>query len=291
MSTIKKFIFINAGTETRKALIAGIGDVPFEWYHSKNMMLHIDSLGIPHFIYRNAEIDFKDSYVFTRLRANDQQFCGIIYDYLKFHNIPASDPINHSYENSAEKISQMLPLALHGIKIPETIIFREESFKRNRAYIKEHLVYPLVYKTDGSKGKNVHVIHNEQELESYVLQKKPTVRALVQPFIENEFDTRTLVAFRVILGSIKRTRKSGYLNNVAQGAIPSRYTLTPEEENVAKRSAEICGIDFAGVDIIHTETGPLVIEVNKSPQVNGFESVHGYKVFTRIAKLITSKYF
>ena len=114
--------------------------------------------------------------------------------------------------------------------------------------------------------------------------------ALVQPFIPNSFDTRTIVAFGNILGSIKRERTSGYLNNVAQGATPSRYALTEAEERIAINAARVCGIDIAGVDMIHTTDGPIVIEVNKSPQIQGFESVHEFKVFTKIAELAAQKY-
>lgn len=286
----KKYVFLNAGTETRRALVAGIGDSPYEWYHTKNMILHIDANGTPVFVYKNSPISFDGAHVFTRLRAHDQQFCGILYDFFKHHNIPASDPINHSYENSAEKISQMLLLSLAGIRVPETIIFREEGYRKNRAYIEKHYAFPLVFKTDGSKGKNVHYVNTMEALDALVAKKKVNVRALVQPFIENTFDTRTIVAFGTILGSIKRTRREGHLNNIAQGAEASLYELTEDEKNVALRSAQVCGIDVAGVDMIHTDKGPIILEVNKSPQVQGFESVHKFKVFEKVAELMSTMY-
>jgi RimK family alpha-L-glutamate ligase len=286
MNNERKFVFLNAGTETRKALIAGIGDSLYEWYHTKNMILHINKEGTPLFVYKNSPISFDGAHVFTRLRAQDQQFCGILYDYFKHNHIPANDPINHSYENSAEKISQMLLLALAGIRIPETIIFREEGYRKNRAYIEEHCIFPLVFKTDGSKGKNVHYVTTIEELDELVDKKKPYIRALTQPFIPNTFDTRTIVAFGTVLGSIKRARTEGHLNNIAQGAQASPYELSEDEKNSAIRSAEICGIDVAGVDIIHTPDGPIVLEVNKSPQVHGFESVHTFKVFEKVAELM-----
>ncbi len=289
MKGIQKCIILNAGTKTRRAFIAGLGDLPYEHHKTKNILLHIREGNIL-FLNANTEIKWDDAYVFTRLRSNDQQFCGILYDYLKQHNIPCNDPINHSYINSAEKISQMLLLTEHGVRIPESFIFREESFFKNHAYITAHLTFPLIYKTDGSKGQNVHLVHSLQELETHVAQKKPHVLALVQPFIENEYDTRTIVAFGEILGSIKRTRTTGYLNNIAQGAHASHYHLTEDEQMVARKSAEICKIDIAGVDIIHTESGPIVLEVNKSPQVGGFETVHPFKVFTKIATLLRSTF-
>jgi ribosomal protein S6--L-glutamate ligase len=282
-------ILLNAGTRTRRAFIEGLGPLKTEHYQTKRMILHITHDGEPRFIYKNIPINLKKACVFTRLRSTDQQFCGILYDYFSHHHIPASDPINHSYVQSAEKISQMLTLTLAGIRVPETIIFREESFAHNRTYIEEHMAFPLIYKTDGSQGKNVHLIESSKELNAMVAQKKQHTLALIQPFIENTFDTRTIVAFGEILGTIQRSRVNGYLNNIAQGAVASAYELTEAETHIAIQSAAVCGIDVAGVDIIHSDTGPVVLEVNKSPQINGFESVHPFKVFTKVAESMLRK--
>ena len=289
METSKKIIFLNAGTLTRKAFLNGIGDTPYAWYHTKNIALHVSGEGKVIFVRRNKPIDWTGACVFTRLRGTDNQFCGIMYDYFAHHHIPASDPINRSYENSAEKISQMSLLAMHDIRVPESFIFREESYARNQAYIEERLIFPVVYKTDGSKGRNVHFAENVEKLRALVAAKRPNILALVQPFIQNTFDTRTIVAFGEVLGSIKRTRTSGYLNNIAQGAVPEVFTLTDEEKEVAIRAAYVCGTDVAGVDMIHTTEGPIVLEVNKSPQIHGFESVHDFKVFEKIAQLMLER--
>ncbi|MFZ2252962.1 MAG: hypothetical protein WAW13_02170 [Minisyncoccia bacterium] len=290
MSQTKKCILLNTGVETRTAFEAGLTDSHTERYHSKKIVLHINEAGVPNFICKNDLIDFTNSFVFMRLRGTDPHFCGMMYAYFAHHNIPVNDPINRSHPYSAEKISQMLFLSLGGIRIPETIIFREESYAANRDYILSHTVFPLVYKIDGSKGRDVHIAHTIDELDTLVQNKRPRRLALIQPFIENTFDTRTLVAFDEVLGSIKRTRASGYLNNIAQGATASPMELTQTEKAVAQVATKVCGIDFGGVDMIHTPEGPIVLEVNKSPQIGGFESVHQFKVFTKIAELMQKKF-
>lgn len=288
MNSNKKIILLNAGTETRKAFIRGIGDTPYEWYHTKRMMLHIKDV-VPAFLYKGIPVDWNGATVFTRLRGEDQQFSGMLYDFFTHSNITANDSINGSYENSSEKIAQMLTLTLAGIRVPESFIFREESFKRHKAYILERLTFPFIFKTDGSRGRNVILISSEAEFDAVMATKPKYARALVQPFIPNTFDTRTLVAYGEILGSIKRTRTSGFLNNIAQGAIPEVYTLTDEGGDVARRAAQACGTDFAGVDLIHTDGGPIVLEVNKSPQIHGFESVHDFKVFEKIGEIMKER--
>lgn len=288
MSQSKILTFLNMGTENRKAFLEGIGNTPYRWYHTKRMMLHIKN-GVPTFLYRGKPIDWANSHVFTRLRGTDQLFCGMLYEYFLHHGIPVNDPIGLSYEQSAEKIAQMLKLTLAGIRVPETIVFREEAYYANRRYLEATLSFPLIFKTDGSRGKNVHFVIDKDTLESCIKEKRPHERALVQPFIENTFDTRTLIAYGEIIGTIKRARTQGYLNNIAQGAIPSVFTLTENERVVALKAAEACGIDIAGVDMIHTENGPVVLEVNKGPQVAGFELAHNMSVYARIGEILKQK--
>lgn len=282
-------ILLNAGTKTRKAFAEGLDGIRLKRYQTPRLALHISQDGHPEFLHRNKPISWDSSFVYTRLCGTDEQFCGILYDYFLHKGIPANDPIHSSYTHSAEKISQMLKLALNSIPIPESFIVREESFAKNKLYIESHVSYPLIYKTDGRQGENVFYIENEEALLEQIKNKKPFVRALIQPFIENTYDTRTIVAFGEVLGTIKRERVRGYLNNISQGAIPSRYELTEEEKRIACNAANVCGIDVAGIDMIHTHEGPRVLEVNKSPQVEGFESVHDFKVFSKVASLIQKK--
>lgn len=285
---MKKIILLNAGSATRRSFKAGITHATLEPYKSKEIILHIKNDLSLSFITSNTSIDFENAYVFTRLRATDTHFCGILYEHLNALKIPASDPITLSYKMSEEKIAQMGRLARAGVQIPETIIAREESYEANKAYIVEKIQFPLVYKTDGSRGKNVFKIDSQEELDKKIASKKPRELFLLQQLIPNTFDTRTLVAYGKILGSIKRTAAKGvFHNNVAMGATVEKYELSNEEKEVVLRATRACLLDFGGVDIIHTKQGPIVLEVNKSPQVKGFESIHGKDtVFSHIAQTI-----
>ena len=67
------------------------------------------------------------------------------------------------------------------------------------------------------------------------------------------------------------------------------YELTEEEKEIAKKATKACGLDFGGVDFVPTDEGPLLFEVNKSPQFAGFESIHTFSVFQKIAEKVTHK--
>ncbi|MCD5382326.1 MAG: ATP-grasp domain-containing protein [Candidatus Pacebacteria bacterium] len=285
---MQKLIVLNGGKATREAFESGVKKATFETYKTKEIALHINKNLSVSFLSGNIPIDFNDSYVFTRLRATDSHFCGLLYEHFEAYNIPANDPINRSFKFSEEKITQMPRLARAGIAIPETIIAREESYAHNKEYILSHIHFPLVFKTDGSKGNNVYKIDSLQELEEKIAHKKPHALFLIQEYIENTYDTRTLVAYKKVLGSIKRTAQNNtFLNNVSQGSTVSENKLTSEELSLAIKATQVCDLDFGGVDMIHTDKGPVILEVNKSPQIKGFESVHGVgSVFKRTAEII-----
>ncbi len=288
---MKKIFALNCGSRTRRALGEGISKAQLVPLRTKELMMHIKKDLTISLFHRNERIDFTDSVVFTRLRANDAHFCGILYEHFEALSIPASDPINRSFKLSEEKISQMPRLARAKIRIPETIIAQEESYRANRDYIVNNISFPLVFKTDGSQGKAVFKIDTQAELDEKIANKHKYELFILQELIPNTFDTRTLVAFGTILGSIKRSAQNGnFLNNVAQGGLASEYQLTEEEKAIAITACDVNSIDFGGVDIIHTESGPVVLEVNKAPQITGFESIHGENfVFKTIAQKLENQ--
>lgn len=187
----------------------------------------------------------------------------------------------------------MARLARAAIPVPATIIAREESYAANRDYILSNISFPLVYKTDGSQGKNVHRVETLAELESHIASKKPSELFILQTLIPNTFDTRTLVAYGKVLGTIKRTAATGtFHNNVSQGATVDAYELTTLETSFAVKAASVNRLDFGGVDMIHTAHGPVILEVNKSPQIRGFERVYGKdEVFSKIGSMIENGEF
>ncbi len=288
----QKCILLNANRDTTGDFTEYFGNrIPLYSYRTKEIILHLSSQGTVSFLRNSEPISFTDAYVFMRMRGNDTHFCGMLTEFLYHHKIHTNDPVHALYKNSASKITQMLLLSLASIPIPESIIFREESFRAEHAYIEACAKFPLIYKTGGRRGEHVYLLNSFSELETQVREKKPYRLALIQPFIPNTFDTRTLVAYGEVLGTIKRTRTNGYLNNISRGAVASAYTLTDAEKQIAIKAAAVCRIDFAGVDMIHTDAGPVVLEVNKSPQVRGFNSVYKGNALTDVAKIIEAKFF
>jgi len=100
--------------------------------------------------------------------------------------------------------------------------------------------------------------------------------ALIQPFYPEAAgqDIRCLVVHDRVVASMKRQHLGGdFRSNLHQGGTALPYLPTPHETQLAVESARAIGLSVAGIDLIHTHDGPLVLEVNASPGLEGIESV------------------
>jgi ribosomal protein S6--L-glutamate ligase len=100
-------------------------------------------------------------------------------------------------------------------------------------------------------------------------------RVIVQSFIEEAggADIRAFVVDGVVVGAMKRQGKEGeFRSNLHQGGTASIIELSDEEENTALKSAKAMGLGVAGVDMLQSDKGPLVMEVNSSPGLEGIET-------------------
>jgi ribosomal protein S6--L-glutamate ligase len=265
----KRLIFLNFGSNNRKQIKEQSSLFSFEFYRTKGGTKLM-------FIHLGKAVSFESSRVFTRLHGSDSQFCGIIHEHLERSKINFVDRINLKFDEADHKIAQMPRLAEAGVRIPETFIARYESFNANRSFILSKISFPAVFKTNGSQGRNVYRVNNFSELEKLIDKQKHHGRLfLIQEWVDNKWDVRTLMAFDKHLGSVKRTRKKGFLNNVGSGAKVEKFDADAQMIKVASHACAVNDIDFGGVDFIVTKKGPVILEVNKSPQIKGFEQVYG----------------
>lgn len=112
---------------------------------------------------------------------------------------------------------------------------------------------------------------------------------LVQEFIKEAggSDIRCFVVGDKVIASMQRTAARGeYRSNLHRGGKAVVIKLRPEERSLAVRAAKVMGLDLAGVDIIRSSHGPLVIEVNSSPGLEGIEAATGIDVAGKIIEYI-----
>ncbi|WP_367606329.1 30S ribosomal protein S6--L-glutamate ligase [Legionella sp. W05-934-2] len=146
---------------------------------------------------------------------------------------------------------------------------------------------PLVIKLiEGTQGKGVILADSHQSALSIINAfKGMSANILVQEFIEESkgSDIRCLVVGDKVVASMMRQAKEGeFRANIHQGGSSSRVKLTPQERAIAVAAAKAMGLKLAGVDIIRSKHGPLVLEINSSPGLEGIEKVSNVDIAGKI---------
>lgn len=154
---------------------------------------------------------------------------------------------------------------------------------------------PLVIKfLEGTQGVGVVLVETNKAARSVIeafLELK--VNILVQEYIKESAgaDIRCFVVGGKVVASMKRQAKSEeFRSNIHRGGAASPVEITDEERTTAIRAAHIVGLNVAGVDILRSNRGPLVMEVNASPGLEGIEKTTKVDVAAEIIKFIEEKF-
>jgi len=182
---------------------------------------------------------------------------------------------------SRDKLRSLQLLARKGIGLPVT------GFAHSTMYTKDLIRQvggaPLVIKLlEGTQGIGVVLAENQNAAESIIEAFRGLkAQILVQEFIKEAkgADLRCLVVGdRVIAAMMRQGAEGEFRSNIHRGGKASIVKLTPEERSTAVRSAKIMGLSIAGVDILRSNHGPVVMEVNSSPGLEGIEKSTGKDV-------------
>jgi len=150
---------------------------------------------------------------------------------------------------------------------------------------------PVVIKLlEGTQGVGVVLAETRQAAESVI----EAFRGLDANFLVQEFikeaggaDIRCLVIGDRVVAAMKRQGKEGeFRSNLHRGGSAELVKLTPEERSTAVRASNIMGLNMAGVDLLRSNHGPVVMEVNSSPGLEGIENATGKDVADMIVTFI-----
>jgi len=150
---------------------------------------------------------------------------------------------------------------------------------------------PVVIKLlEGTQGVGVVLAETNKAAES-VIEAFSGLKAnfMIQEFIKEAggSDIRCLVVGDKVVAAMKRQGKEGeFRSNLHRGGSATLVKLTPEERSTAVRSAKIMGLNVAGVDLLRAERGPVVMEVNSSPGLEGIEKATEKNVAGMIIEFI-----
>ncbi len=146
---------------------------------------------------------------------------------------------------------------------------------------------PLIIKlVEGTEGVGVFLADDKKHAINLLKTfKQLSVPLIVQKFIAESAgtDIRAFVIGDEIIACMQRKSQDGdFRANVALGGEPNNVALTQEEQDIVLKAARAININIAGVDIIRSDNGPLVIEINVSPGFTGLESITGVDVAGKI---------
>lgn len=189
---------------------------------------------------------------------------------------------------SRDKLRSLQLLSKAGVGIPKTIFSRATHAVDD---LIDHLGTPVIIKlASGTQGNGVVLADTRKAAKSviqafYVLD----TAFLIQEYIEEAegSDIRALVVGNKVVASMKRqSLGDDFRSNIHQGGTGTMIKLTDEEKRVALRAARAMGLAICGVDLIRSKRGPLVLEVNSAPGLEGIEGVTGQNVAGKIIEYI-----
>ncbi len=193
-----------------------------------------------------------------------------------------------SFEASRNKWHALQILEKNQIPTPLSQII-----SRDELYIVD-LTYPFVLKEIfSSQGLGVYLIQNFQELEKALHLLKESDLFIAQSYLK-ECHGEDLRIFMTLNGDhwcMKRKNSSGdFRSNVHQGGQGSRDIATTDELEMAFLALKIFNLDYAGIDLLRSSSGPLMIDVNPSPGFEKLEAIYGPQVAGPLVSLLLSKF-
>ena len=190
--------------------------------------------------------------------------------------------------NSRDKWTCFQILAQKGIAMPKTTLAASPYLE---AFVKDFGDQPIIIKMlEGTHGQGVILCENFKN----AFATAQTLQVAGVKFVMQEFiaeakgtDIRAFVVDGQVVASIKRQSKNGnFRSNLHQGGSASGIQLSPIEKQLAVATAKALDLQVCGVDILSSKRGPLVLEVNSTPGLEGIQTATGVDVSGKIIAFI-----
>jgi ribosomal protein S6--L-glutamate ligase len=237
--------------------------------------------------YKGEKLEFFDA-VIPRIGASITMYGASV---LRQFEMVGSYPLNESVAivRARDKLRSLQILARAGIGLPLTGF--ASSPDDTGDLIKLVGGAPLIVKlTEGTQGKGVVLAETHKAAESLIdAFRELDASFLVQEFIKEAggSDIRAFVIGEKVVAAMKRTAKEGeFRSNLHRGGSATVVRLMPEERSKSLRAAPKNGLKFAGVDLLRSNHGPVVMEVNSSPGLQGIETATNKDVAGLIIEFI-----
>jgi ribosomal protein S6--L-glutamate ligase len=190
---------------------------------------------------------------------------------------------------SRDKLRSLQILSRSGVGMPTTSF--AHSIQDVNGLLEVVGGTPVVVKLlEGTQGLGVVLAETKKAAESVIgAFRQLDANILVQQFIKEAggADIRALVVGGKVVAAMRRQGAPGdFRSNLHRGGSAEVIKLTPSERSTAVRAAKSLGLNVAGVDLLQSEEGPMVLEVNSSPGLEGIENASGVDIAELIIEYI-----
>jgi len=239
--------------------------------------------------YRGEDLNTFDA-IIPRIATHMTRYGSAIVRQLEMQGIyTASSSI--AITRSRDKLRSLQLLAKAGVGIPKTVVSRNTTDIDQ--LIEKIGGMPVIIKlASGTHGNGVVLAETKKAaksvLQALYLHNEDGTNILLQEFVKESAgtDIRAFVVGGRVVASMKRqSLDDDFRSNLHKGGEGTRIKLTEEENKMALKAAKAMGLNIAGVDMMRSERGPLILEVNASPGF-GIEKITGRNVALPIIEYI-----
>lgn len=242
--------------------------------------------GKPVVNYMGEEINDVDA-IIPRISSSITKYGSSIVRQFEMQNVFTTTS-SIAISRSRDKLRSIQILSKYGVKIPKTVFARETADFDD--VLEQVGGAPVIIKVARGTHGNGVVLAETKKAALAVMQAfyVEGVSFLVQEFISESAgeDIRALVVNGKVVASMKRqSLDDDFRSNLHQGATGTAVKLNEEERKTAQKAAKAMGLSFCGVDMLRSDRGPLVLEVNASPGF-GIEKVTNRQVAEKVIEYI-----
>jgi ribosomal protein S6--L-glutamate ligase len=246
--------------------------------------------GAPDLYYRQQQLSHYDA-VLPRIGASITYYGTAVVRQFQEMDIFCANAA-HGIVSSRDKLRSLQILSRHHIGIPQTTFVRDK--KDVLPAIERVGGAPVIIKLiEGTQGIGVLLAESTKAAESIIeLLQSQKQNVLIQKFVAESKgkDIRAFVVGDRVVAAMRRVAQGQeFRSNVHRGGVAEAVDLTEEYAETAVRAAQITGLRVAGVDMLESNTGPQIMEVNSSPGLEGIEKCTGKDIAGAVIDYIAAQ--
>lgn len=194
---------------------------------------------------------------------------------------------------SRDKLRASQNLVFSDIEVPKT--YFPSLYQSDIPYMMDQVNgVPLIIKhLESTQGLGVFLAETEKDARQYLdTFNKQNIKYLIQEYISESKgnDVRAFVVGGKVVAAMKRTAPEGeFRSNIHRGGVGMNIVLTKEEEELVVKTAKVMNLTVCGVDLLQSDRGPLILEVNSSPGLEGIEKYTQVDVASSIIEHMENK--